>query len=231
MPLLLAAAVALTPGARGRGDGNLLDDPSFEVSKSKDQFGLVFARWGGWKYKGDCDFRVGEVARTGKHSCLLYGGIGAKIRVTQNVELSPGRYRVTAYLRGLDIGKGTYNFTTEFMFDGKYQQLNKNGTFGWTKLSCVAEIKEKKQAGPSFGLMAPGYFWIDDVSLERVGDEVALTEAPVLGNEEAPIAPPRTQRRTAGLFPRAHPSSSAPAASPAATGMILAAETSRADLS
>jgi len=231
MLLLLAAAVVLIPGACGRGNGNLLDDPSFEVSKSKDQFGLVFARWGGWKYEGDCDFRVGEVARTRKHSCLLYGGIGAKIRVTQNVELTPGRYRVTAYLRGLDIGKGTYNFTTEFMFDGKYQQLNRNGAFGWTKLSYVAEIKEKKQAGPSFGLMAPGYFWIDDVSLEKVGDEVPLTEAPVLGNEEAPIAPPRTQRRTAGLSPRAHPSSLAPAASPAAIGMILAAETSRADLS
>jgi len=78
MLLLLAAAVALIPGARGRGDGNLLDDPSFEVSKSKDQFGLVFARWGGWKYEGDCDFRVGEVARTGKHSCLLYGASGPR---------------------------------------------------------------------------------------------------------------------------------------------------------
>ena len=64
MLLLLAAAVALIPGACSRGNGNLLDDPSFEVSKSKDQFGLVFARWGGWKYEGDCDFRVGEVART-----------------------------------------------------------------------------------------------------------------------------------------------------------------------
>ena len=109
MLLLLAAAVALIPSACSRGNGNLLADPSFEVTKSKDQFGLVFARWGGWKYEGDCDFRVGEVARTGKHSCLLYGGIGAKIRVAQNVELTPGRYRVTAYLRGLDIGTGTYN--------------------------------------------------------------------------------------------------------------------------
>ena len=188
--LLLAAAVALIPGACSGGDGNLLADPSFEVTKSKDRFGLVFARWSGWKYEGECDFRVGEVARTGKHSCLLYGGVGAKIRVSQSIDLSPGKYRVTAYLRGLDIGRGTYNFTTEFMFDGKYQQLNKNGTFGWTRLTYVGEIKEKKQAGPSFGLMAPGYFWIDDVVLERVGDDVALTEAPVLGPEEAPITPP-----------------------------------------
>lgn len=76
------------------------------------------------------------------------------------------------------------------MFDGKYIQLAKNGTFGWTSLTYVAEIKEKKKAGPSFGLMAPGYFWIDDVSMEKVGDDVPLTEKPVLGKEESPIAPP-----------------------------------------
>ncbi len=190
--LLLLAAVVLIAGTQGRGEPNLLADPSFEVTKSPDQFGLVFAKWGGWKYEGDCDFRVGEVARTGKHSCLLHGGSGAKIRVTQNVELNPGRYRVTAYLRGLDIGRGTYNATTEFMFDGKYQQLNKDGTFGWTRLTYVGEIKEKKQAGPSFGLMAPGYFWIDDVTLESVGDDLPLTKTPVLGPEEAPIEPPGT---------------------------------------
>ena len=188
--LMLALLVAvLIPCGCASADENLLADPSFEITKSKDQFGLVFARWGGWKYEGDCDFRIGEVARTGEHSCLLHGGTGAKIRVTQNVELSPGRYRVTAYLRGLDIGKGTYNATTEFMFDGKYQQLNKNGTFGWTRLTYVGEITVKKEAGPSFGMMAPGYFWIDDVTLEKVGDEVALTKAPILGDEEAPIAP------------------------------------------
>jgi hypothetical protein len=94
---LTAAFTVMTAGGMRAEQKNLLQDPSFEVTKSKDQFGLVFARWGGWKYEGDCDFRVGEVARGGKHSCLLYGGIGAKIRVTQNVELSPGRYRVTAY--------------------------------------------------------------------------------------------------------------------------------------
>ena len=35
------------------------------------------------------------------------------------------------------------------MFDGKYMPLNKNGTFGWSKLTYVGEVKEKKQAGPS----------------------------------------------------------------------------------
>ncbi len=181
---------SLSPQAPGQQGPNLAEDPSFEIPKDRDQFGLVFAKWGGWKYEGDCSFAVGEVARTGRHSCLLVGGAGAKIRAVQLQNLEPGRYQITAYLRGLDIGTGIWNSTTEFMFDGKYVQLKKNGTFGWTKLTYVADVQEKKQAGPSFGMFAPGYFWIDDVSLVRVGTDVPLTDEPLLGSEEAPIAPP-----------------------------------------
>lgn len=169
---------------------NLVEDPSFEIPKDRDQFGLVFAKWGGWKYEGDCDFRVGNVAHSGQYSCLLFGGSAPKIRTVQLVDLEPGRYRITAYLRGLNIGTGVWNQTTEFMFDGKHMQLRKNGTFGWTRLTYVAELKERKKAGPSFGLMAPGYLWIDDVSLVKVGDDVPLTDAPLLGREESPLEPP-----------------------------------------
>ena len=188
----VACLVFVCPPAPAIGESrpNLLDDPSFEVPKQRDQFGLVFAKWGGWKYEGDCSFAVGQVARTGKHSCLLVGGAGAKIRTVQLRELEPGRYQITAYLRGLDIGTGVWNSTIEFMFDGKYMRLHKSGTFGWTKLTYVAEIGERKQAGPSFGMFAPGYFWIDDVSLVRVGDDVPLTSEPVLSPAESSIAPP-----------------------------------------
>ena len=164
--------------------GNLLADPSFEITKEQDPFGFVFARWGGWIYEGDCEFRVGKLGHTGTHSCLLLGGSYAKILVTQNVDLDPGRYRITAYLRGLDITAGTYGASTEFMFDGKYVQLHQKGTFGWTKLTYVGEIKEKKQAGPSFGLYGYRLFWIDDVSLEAVVATAAVTASPVLGGEE-----------------------------------------------
>ncbi len=125
--ILLITALSITSGsAVGRTPGNLLQDPSFEMTKDKDRFGLVFARWGGWIYEGDCEFRVGQVAHTGRHSCLLFGGSAPKIRAAQNVELVPGRYRITAYLRGLDIGTGTYGMSTEFMFDGNYIPLHKN---------------------------------------------------------------------------------------------------------
>ena len=149
--------------------------------KSETSSGLSSPSGAGGSTKATANSASVSSVTRGKHSCLLSGGVGAKIRVTQNVTLEPGRYRVTAYLRGLDIGTGTYGASTEFMFDGKYIQLNKKGTFGWTKLTYVGEITEKKQAGPSFGLFAPGYFWIDDVTLEAVGAEIALTEAPVLG--------------------------------------------------
>lgn len=181
LPCLLASAAD---------ERNLIEDPSFELTKEKDRWGLVFQKWGGWKYEGECEFRIGLVARTGKHSCLLFGGAAPKIRVRQEHELEPGRYQITAYIRGLDIGAGIWNMTTEFMFNDKYIQLGKNGTFGWTKLTYVGEVKEKKKVAVSFGLMAPGYFWIDDVSLVKVGDDVPLTEKPILGEEERPIAPP-----------------------------------------
>ncbi len=171
---------------------NLIADPSFEKPKPKDRFGHVFAKWTGWIYEGTCEFRVSDVARTGKHSLLMVGADNPKIRAWPgNLLLEPGRYRVTAYLRGLDIGTGPYGQTTEFMFAGKYLPLRKNGTFGWTRLTYVGEVKDKRESShPSLGLMAPGYLWVDDVSVEKVGDDVPLTPQPVLGTKERAIEPP-----------------------------------------
>jgi len=84
---------------------NLIPDPSFEEPREKDRWGLVFTKWSGWIYEGACEFRVSDLAHTGKHSLLIVGGSNPKIRARPNkLTLEPGRYRVTAYLRGLDIG-------------------------------------------------------------------------------------------------------------------------------
>jgi hypothetical protein len=184
--------LAAASGVQGAVDGNLIANPSFEETIPRNQFGHIFAQWEGWKYEGECEFRVGTVARSGKTSCLLFGGGEAKIRVWPKQKvLAPGRYKITAYLRGVDIGEGRWQMTTEFAFGDKYLQLNKNGTFGWTPLSYVVDVKQAKEViGPCFGLMAPGYLWIDDVSMVKVGEDVPLTEQPVLGREEQPIAPP-----------------------------------------
>ncbi len=171
-------------------DGALIPDPSFEQTMPPNQFGQVFPKWHGWKYEGDCEFRVSTIAHSGKTSCLLFGASQPKIRIFRKHESVPaGRYKITAYLRGLDIGVGRWKQTTEFAFDEKYIQLKKNGTFGWTKLTYVTEVSEtKKLSGPSFGLMAPGFLWVDDVEMVRVGNDVPLTPEPVLSEEAEPFA-------------------------------------------
>jgi len=191
-PFRIAIAILLVAAGLAPAGDNLVPDPSLEEPKEKDRWGHVFAKWSGWMYEGECEFRVSQVARTGEHSLLMVGGNNPKIRAwPDKLILEPGRYRITAYLRGLDIGTGIWNQTTEFMFAGKYVQLKKNGTFGWTKLEYVGEVNERRDfSHPSFGLMAPGYLWVDDVAVERVGRDVPLTPEPVLGQEEKPIAPP-----------------------------------------
>jgi hypothetical protein len=171
---------------------NLVADPSFEKPKPKDRWGHVFAHWSGWIYEGSCKFRVSNLAHTGKHSLLIVGGTGAKVRAwPSKLILAPGRYKVTAYLRGLDIGTGLHGMSTEFQFAGKYMPLRKKGSFGWSRLTYVGEVKEKRDySHPSFGLLAPGYLWVDDVSVEKVGKDAALTPKPLIGAEEKPIRPP-----------------------------------------
>ncbi|MDJ0763417.1 MAG: DUF6067 family protein [Myxococcota bacterium] len=179
-------------GSEEEKHGGLIADPSFEETKPRDRFGRVFPKWKGWRYEGEAEFHVGQIAHSGKSSCLIVGGAEPKIRMyIKDIELDPGRYRITAYIRGLGIGVGKWDMTTEFAFNEKFMRLNKNGTFGWTKLTYVTQIeKRKKVFGPSFGLMAPGLFWVDDVHMERVGQDVPLTPTPVLSDPEETIAPP-----------------------------------------
>ena len=192
MQLYRVLLLSLLAAGAVRGGENLVPDPSFEETMPKDRFGHVFAKWGGWLYEGTCEFRVSDLAHSGKHSLLMVGGDRPKIRAwPDKFVLEPGRYRVTAYLRGLDIGTGPYGETTEFMFAGKYLSLKKNGTFGWSRLDFVGEVSKKGEAAfPSFGLLARGYLWVDDVRMEKVGNDVPLTSEPTVGPEEKAVAAP-----------------------------------------
>jgi hypothetical protein len=188
--LILVFIFTIIPLVTVNAADNLIEDPSFELIKAPNQFGMPFVKWTGWKYDGESEFAVGHLGYRGKNSALLVGKSTPKIRIWQEHILEPGRYRITAYLRGLDISTGQWGQTTELAFNNQYMQLNKNGTFGWSKILYVAEIKEKTKTMVSFGLMAPGFLWIDDITLEKVGEDVPLTAAPVLGLEDAPIVPP-----------------------------------------
>ena len=180
-------------GASARAE-NLLPDPSFEKPMNRNRWGHVFSEWGGNIYEGAPRFEVGQVARTGKHSCEMVGAVGGKIRIgSKPKKLDPGRYRVKVYLRGLDIGKGRWGRTIDFsmLFDAKYPAIKLTGTFGWTPVTYVFDVPAgAKRAAVYVGLWEEGHLWVDDVSLEKVGPGVPLTPQPVIGKEEAPIVMP-----------------------------------------
>lgn len=185
---LCLAFSALSAGAE-----NLLKDPSFENHSEPNRFGLVFPEWGGWIYEPPARFVVSSLARTGKCACEMVAGMGSKIRIySQPGALPPGRYRATAWLRGLDIAEGSWSTDFAMHVDGPWFRLDKNGTFGWTPLNYTFDVApgDTKEYRIFLGLGGSGRLWVDDAALEKVADTEPLTPKPVLGNEEAPISPP-----------------------------------------
>lgn len=190
--LALTLILLTTTLALAQEPANLLPDPSIEQTRDKNQFGVPYVLWGGWIFEGSPEFRVAKIARTGETCAEIVGGQGAKVRLyTPTITVEPGRYRFTCYLRGLDIGKHAWNISEDFCFaDDKYLGAQKMGTFGWTKLTMVKDVPEKKEIVARIGLWAPGRLWVDDAEIVRVPDDTPLTDQPVWGEEEKPIAPP-----------------------------------------
>lgn len=172
---------------------NLIKNPSFEQLRAKPtQFGHLFEEQGGWVYESPGKVAVGAIAHTGKYSYEIVNGKGGKTRYSSSeLKLEPGRYRVTAFIRGLEI-IGTYPSAMDVQVcDGNYHPIKVPQTFGWTKVTHVVQLdKAADKAIVQIGMIGGGYLWIDDVSLEKVDEKVALTKEPQLGKEEAPIAPP-----------------------------------------
>ncbi len=192
--LLAVAVLVCLPGTfcPAQNEANLLPDPSIEETKDKDQFGIPFARWGGWIFEGAGEFRNGRVARTGETCAEIVGAQGGKVRLyTPAVAVEPGRYRFSCYIRGLDIGTHAWGLSEDFSFaDEQYVNAERTGTFGWTRVEMVRDVTEAKEIVARIGLWAPGRLWVDDAEIVRVGADTPLTAGVTLGEQEAPIAPP-----------------------------------------
>lgn len=196
LTLALELAAAAPPPASA---ANLIPDPSFENARDPDRFGRCFPQWGGWIYAEPAAFGVGRVAHSGSNSCVLSGEQGCKIRIFSNNQPAPaGRYRLHAFIRGLEIGPGAYGRAIDFSagLRDQWWTITNRITFGWSPLTYVFEVPPPPgtNAPPmiafKLGLLAEGHLWVDDVSLERVDAAVPLTPEPQLGPEEAPLAPP-----------------------------------------
>jgi hypothetical protein len=189
---LLVLLGGLAAAAPAQNAPNLLPDPSIEETQQKNQFGVPYAKWGGWLFEGACEFRNGKVARTGNTCAEIVGAHAGKIRLySPAVTVEPGRYRFSCYIRGLDIGTHAWGLSEDANFaDDQYYQLKLTGTFGWRRLELVKDVPEAKEIVARIGLWAPGRLWVDDAELVRVSNDTPLTAEPVVGDEEASVAPP-----------------------------------------
>jgi len=187
--LVVISMAVLSVSAPVRAE-NLMPNPSFEELLPKpDSLGHFFVGHGGRVFDQPGRMAVGTIAHSGKYSYEIIDAKGGKTRYRCSMKLEPGRYRASAYIRGLNI-VGTYKSAMEASyFDGKYYPLKVPQTFGWTPITHVFDVAKPIEGDYGIGLWGSGWLWIDDVSLEKVDDSVALTPAPVLG-KEAPIAPP-----------------------------------------
>ncbi len=171
---------------------NLLPDPSIEETQPRNQFGIPFAKWAGWIFEGAVEFRNGKIARTGDTCAEMIGALGGKIRLySPPVTVDPGRYRFSCYIRGLDIGVHAWGLSEDVSFvDDQYYPLKKTGTFGWTRVEIVKDVSARQEVVARIGLWATGRLWVDDAELARVPADTPLTNGPVVGEEEKPLAPP-----------------------------------------
>lgn len=186
VPALLVALSGCS-GLRWASETNLFVNPSFE--QLADRSGRPFEGWGGWVHQAPARISVGNVARSGAHSVEIGADRGGKARLlSEKMALAAGRYRVTVHLRGLDVAPGGVDFSLGY--DGRFHVLKLAGSFGWTPVEQTFELdRGVDNFQLMVGLHDGGWLWIDDVALERVGDE-GVSSSPRLGAEEGGIVPP-----------------------------------------
>jgi hypothetical protein len=168
---LLGLAAAMVVGwAMPASAQNLFTDPSFEKPIPRNRFGQVMAEWPGWIFEGASCFEVGQVARTGNTSLEIVGAVGGKIRMySEEIPLAAGRYRLTLYLRGLDIGQGRWGTNLDLSVDqAKFVSMKRSGTFGWTRREVPVVVGlEAKTLTVIFQFQRMvGTVWVDNVALK-----------------------------------------------------------------
>ncbi len=123
----------------------------------------------GWKGYGTCEGK--RESRIGHHgkgslwlSCFDNRQSYTFYRTLQN--LKPGQYKVTSWLRGLDVKKGQWDVSVWVFSDGgeglRSPIKNLKGTFSWSRLTYTINVKGNSLT-LWFRLKSQGQLWVDDV--------------------------------------------------------------------
>ena len=187
-----AAMVVMLLGACAgvRAAENVLADGEFEAALAQpDRAGTVFEKWTTWKWEGDCRVVADmEIRHGGKSSCLIFGGGVCKIAVHQKIDTQAGFYKLTGYVRAINLKPGTWSRGVEISLEPKGREIMNGlplGTYGWRKFERIYRFTEAYPGNEVYVyLFGPGKVWLDDLSLEKVEGEGLKEELVVVDPEK-----------------------------------------------
>ncbi|MFI5378443.1 MAG: beta-galactosidase trimerization domain-containing protein [Tepidisphaerales bacterium] len=185
--LLLACLLSLT-SLVSAGE-NLLRDGGFEqVLDKPDDYGNPFKVWAGWKWEGNCK-RVADtdIKHSGKSSALMLSYGACKTAIQDTVKTEAGFYRLSGYVRAINLRPGMFDKSITVSFEPKGKELMTDlpgGTYGWRRFEVVRKFDEPYDKNLLYVyLFGSGRVWLDDLVLEKL-DGVNAKEGLTLAEAE-----------------------------------------------
>lgn len=117
-------------------------------------------------------------------------------------KLSPGRYRVSFYVRAFNVQKGPEGASFWHFYDGGSGTVSPfydlNGSYDWRKVEYDLEVKNSSLT-IWFRLKSAGQIWVDDFSIQKTSSpkiELSIAEAkpfkkssPLIQSKQRPSSP------------------------------------------
>jgi hypothetical protein len=179
MNCLLTCLLLTLPWLAGEAQAgeNVLKDGGFEQYLDQpDEQGNPFKVWSGWKWEGNCR-RVADtdIKHEGRASAEMLSYGACKLGISQTVKTEAGWYRLSGYVRAIDLKTGLYDRGLVVSFEPKGKELMTDlptGTYGWRKFDITQQFEEACDSNLLYiYLFGSGKIWLDELRLEKIEDQ------------------------------------------------------------
>ena len=168
---------------------NILKDGGFEQYLDQpDEQGNPFKVWSGWKWEGNCR-RVADtdIKHEGQASAEMLSYGPCKLGLSQTVKTEAGWYKLSGYVRAVDLKPGQSDRGLVVSFEPKGKEIMTDlptGTYGWRKFELTQQFNEACDQNLLYiYLFGSGKIWLDELRLEKAED-TGLKNGLVLGPVE-----------------------------------------------
>jgi hypothetical protein len=173
---------------------NLLKDGGFEQYFAQpDDQGNPFEVWSGWKWEGNCR-RVADtnIKHQGQASAGMLSYGPCKLGLSQTVQTEAGWYRLSGFVRAVELKPGLYERGLVVSFEPNGKELMTdlpNGTYDWRNFELTQYFDEPCEKNLLYiYLFGSGKIWLDDLRLEKL-DGASLKSSLVMGPAEKTFHP------------------------------------------